>query len=188
MITPRCWATAVGHRGTLMIVGGEDNKYNKLATTELFNSTTGQWYTTTDLPSPHYGLKSVVVNNLLYLLGGTDENRIDSEKVFSTSLDTLTSHHVKWSSQQDTPCTRSAPVNIQGRYLLTVGGLKEGVTSDIHMFNKISYNWEVIGRIPSARSGPAVVNVAVNKIVVVGGMDDKYNNTNTVWIGSCEPQ
>ena len=56
------------------------------------------------------------------------------------------------------------------------------------MFNKVSHSWEVIGQIPSARNGPAAVSVADNKIVVVGGKDDKRQYTNTVWIGSCEPQ
>ena len=62
------------------------------------------------------------------------------------------------------------------------------LTSDINMFNKVSHSWEAIGHIPSARSGPAVVSVADNKIVVVGGCDDNGQYTNTVWIGSCEPQ
>ena len=185
MITPRCWATATGHQGTLILVGGEDDKYKKLATTELFNCTTGQWYTTTDLPSPHNGIKSVIVNNLLYLLGGTKY----SKKVFSAPLDTLTSHQVKWSSQQDTPFYCSAPVSIQDRHLLIVGGYEGGVaTRDIHIFNKVSHSWEVIGQIPSARDRPAVVSVADNKIVVVGGEDGKLQYTNTLWIGSCEPQ
>ena len=56
------------------------------------------------------------------------------------------------------------------------------------MFNKVSHSWEVIGQIPSARIVTAAVSVADNKIVVVGVYDDKSQYTNTVWIGSCEPQ
>ena len=193
MITPRYWATAAGYQGTLIITGGIDDQGKVLATTELLDSTTGQWYTTSDLPLPHYLLQSVIVDNTLYLLGGCNQDGNYSPAVFTAPLDTLSSHQLKWSSQQDTPWCRSAPVSIQGRHLLTVGGVKKTgsgavLTSDINMFNKVSHSWEAIGNIPSARSVPAVVSVADNKIVVVGGVDDKVEYTNTVWIGSCEPQ
>ena len=56
------------------------------------------------------------------------------------------------------------------------------------MLNKVSHSWEVIGQIPSARSRSAVVSVADNKIVVVGGWDYEGRPTKTVWIGSCKPQ
>ena len=189
MITPRCWATAAGHQVTLITTGGKDNQLRKLATTELFDSTTGQWYTTSDLPLPHSGLQPGIVNNTLYLLGGLSQDGM-TPAVFTAALDTLSSHQLKWSSQQDNPRCCSAAVSIQGRYLLAVGGVKEGVcTSDIHMFNKISHSWEVIGQIPSAREAPAAVSVADNKIVVIGGYDGQCANTaNTVWIGSIEPQ
>jgi len=192
MITPRYLTTAVGHKGTMIIIGGKDDQYRILSTTELFDSNTGQWYTTSNLPLPHYELLSVIIDNILYLLGGCNQDGKMSPAVFTAPLDTLSSHQLKWSSQQDTPWCRSAPVSVQGRHLLTVGGLKKtGIshvyTSNIHMFNKVSHSWEVIGQIPSAREGPAVVSVADNKIVVVGGYGDKVY-FNTVWIGSCEPQ
>ena len=192
MITPRYYSTAAGYQGTLIITGGRDDQYRTLATTELFNSNTGQWYTTSDLPLPHDGLHSVIADNTLYLLGGYNKDNIMTPAVFASPLNTLFSHKIQWSSQQDTPWCRSAPVSIQGRYLLTVGGVKKTGsgyvhTSDIHKFNKVSYSWEVIGQIPSARNRPAAVSVSDNKIVVVGGCDDK-GLTNNVWIGSCEPQ
>ncbi|XP_065917496.1 probable serine/threonine-protein kinase DDB_G0271402 [Dysidea avara] len=194
MTTPRHSATAVGHQGTLIITGGKDYLYRRLATTELFDSTTGQWYTTSDLPLPHSRQKSVIKDNTLYLLGGVYKDGNMSPAVFTAPLDTLSSHQLKWSSQQDTSWCYSTPVSIQGRHLLTLGGVKETgsgyvYTSDINIFNKVSHSWEVIGQLPSVRSEPAVISVADNKIVVVGGYDDdKVQFTNTVWIGSCEPQ
>ena len=119
IITPRCWATAAGHQGALIIAGGEDDKYKKIATTELFNSTTRQWYSTGDLPLPHSHLKSVIIHNVLYLLGGDNDKGFFSQAMFAAPLDTLSSNQLKWNIQ-DTPCTNSFPVSILGRHLLTV--------------------------------------------------------------------
>ena len=59
--------------------------------------------------------------------------------------------------------------------------------SDVHKLNKISHRWEVIGHIPSARSLSAAVSTADNRIIVIGGVDDTEDHTDTVWIGSCDP-
>jgi len=188
MITPRRLATAAGYQGKLIIAGGRDDQNETLVTTELFKSATGQWYSVNDLPLPHYELKSVIVNNVLYLLGGADSSSLYSHKVFTASLDTLSNNQLKWGTQLDTPSTKSAPVSIQGRHLLIVGGFENDVTRNIYVFNKVSHRWQVIGQIPSARRESAVVSIANNKIVVIGGVDDKRQYANTVWIGSCEPQ
>jgi len=185
MITPRCFASAAGYRGTLIIAGGKTDWRIRLATTELFDSVTQQWYNASNLPSPHYGGQPVIVDNVVYLLGGSQF----STKVFSAPLDYLTTHKLKWGTQQNTPWYYTTPVSIQSKHLLTIGGYRDGVyTRDIYIFNKVSNSWEVVGQIPSARSGPAVVSVANNKIVIVGGNNDKLQKTNTVWIGSCESQ
>ena len=65
MITARSYATATGHQGMLIITGGEDDEAKTLSSTELFDSSSGQWYVCNDLPRPHYLLKSVIVDKKL---------------------------------------------------------------------------------------------------------------------------
>ena len=192
MITARSWATAAGHQGMLIITGGEDDMDKILSSTELYDTNNGQWYKCDDLPQPHYVLQSVIVDNILYLLGGMNKDG-DSPAVFTAPLDTLSRHQLKWSTNQDTPWCRSAPVSVNGTHLLIVGGSKRignevTSTSDIYKLNKITHNWEAIGHIPSARSITAAVSTADNRVIVIGGVNDKGERTNTVWIGSCEPQ
>ena len=67
-------------------------------------------------------------------------------------------------------------------------GNKYTHTSDVYKLNKVSHSWEAIGHIPSARSSSAAVSTADNRVIVIGGWNDKGEYTNTVWIGSCEPQ
>ena len=193
MITARAAATATGHQGMLIITGGNDDKGKRLSSTELFDSSNGQWYVTNDLPQPHYWLQSVIVDNILYLLGGVNKDGEISPAVFTAPLDTLSTHQLKWNTHQDTPWCRSAPVSVYGTHLLIVGGVKKigdkfTRTSDVYKLNKVNHSWEAIGHIPSARNASAAVSTADNRVIVIGGRNDKGELTNTVWIGSCDPQ
>ena len=190
MTTARSGATATGHKGMLIITGGLDFKRNILSSTELFNSNNAQWYKCSDLPKPHHSQRSVIVDNILYLLGGYKEAGAPSLAVFTASLDTLSRHQLNWKTYQDTPWWRSAPVSIHGTLLLIVGGYKktgpghkETITSDIYKLNEVSQSWQAIGRIPSARSSAAAVSTG-NKVIVIGGVNDMGQITNTVWTGS----
>ena len=194
MITARSYATATGYQGMLIIAGGMDSSGMRFSSTELFDSNSGQWYTCSDLPQPHSELKSVIVDNILYLLGGFDENGKPSSAVFTTPLDTLSRHQLKWNTHLDTPWCFSTPVSVHGKHLLIVGGCKEiggcsyAYTSDVYKLNKVSHSWEAIGHIPSARRLSAAVSTADNRVIFIGGANDKGEITNTVWIGSCDPQ
>ena len=69
-----------------------------------------------------------------------------------------------------------------GTHLLIVGGFKsKRYSSDVHKLNKV---WEAIGHIPSARQSSAAVSTADNRVIVIGGRNDKREFTNTIWIGS----
>ena len=82
MITLRTLATAV--LGILTIAGGERDRGKKAPSFELFDSSTGQWYTTDNLPLPHSRLQAVIVNTSFTCkdLGGIPT-------VFTASLDTI---------------------------------------------------------------------------------------------------
>ena len=188
MITARSYATAAGHQGMLIITGGW-NARGKTSCTELFDSDNGEWYKCRDLPQPYTELKSVIVDNILYLLGGKGKDGNLSTVVFTAPLDTLSTHQLKWDFHQNTPWCTSAPLSVNGTHLLIVAG-SEGAThtSEIYKLNKVGHSWESIGHIPSTRKLTAAVSTADNRIIVIGGENDKFEFTNTVWIGSCEPQ
>ena len=191
LITARSLAVAAGHQGMLIIAGGYDNNKKILSSTEIFDSNNGQWYTCSDLPQPHYWLQSVIVENILYLLGGVNNIDGNSVAVFTAPLNTLSRHQLNWNTYQDLSWCRSFPVSINGKHLLIVGGIKKDDlvrSSDIYKLNKVTHSWEVIGHIPLARSLSAAVITADNRLIVIGGRNDKDKYTNTVWIGSCEPQ
>ena len=191
MITARSLSTAAGYQGVLIITGGKDYKGLKLVSTEVFNSTTEQWYTCGDLPQPHYWLRSVIVDDVLYLLGGVNQDGKPSSAVFTASLDKLSMHQLRWSTYQNAPRYRSAPVSVHGSHLLVLGGYKRvendcTFTSDIYKLNIINQSWEAVGHIPSKRYSLAAVSLADNRIVVMGGENDRREYSNDIWIGSCD--
>ena len=189
MITARSKATAAGHQGMLIITGGEDDTGNILSSTELFNSNIDQWYLCSDLPQPYSWLRSAIVDNSLYLLGGFDKNGKTCHTVFTAPLDTLSTHQLKWNTHQDTPWHLCTPVSINGMHLLAVGGLNSyACTAGIYKLNDVNHNWEAIGHTPSQMYRSAVVCTADNRIIVIGGLNDKVQETNKVWIGSFKSQ
>ena len=187
----RSFATAVGHRGILIVTAGKDDKDKALSSTELFDSINRQWHNCIDLPQPHFMLRSVILDNFLYLLGGYSDGA--SAAVYSVPLDSLSTHQLKWNTHQDTPWYLSAPVSVNVKRLLLIGGFKRigdknTCSSDVYKFINVSHSWEAIEQIPSARHLSAAVSTDDNRIVVIGGVNDKGEYTNTVWIGSYEPQ
>ena len=192
MSIARSHATASGYEGMLIITGGKGDP-NTLSSTEIFNSKNGQWYTCSDLPEPHHTLKSVIVDNNLCVLGGIDQNEYDSPAVFTAPLNSLSSHQLHWKLCRDAPWCRSAPLSFRGMHILIVAGRKKekvneyAYTSYIYKFNKVIDQWEDIGQIPSAAGyASAAVSTTDNRIIVIGGRNDKGKVINTVWIGSSD--
>ena len=187
----RSWAAAAGYQGMLIIAGGIGNE-RILASTECFDSNNKQWYTCDDLPQPSYCLRSVVVDNILYLSGGATECGGDSPAVFTSPLDTLSKHQLEWKSCQDIeiPCSAPALVSVDDKFLLIVGGVRwkeipmDTHTLDVYRLSKVDRSWKAIGNIPLARKSPAAVCTVNNRIIVIGGWNHKGEYTNTVWIGS----
>ena len=191
MTTARSLCTAASHQGMLIITGGIDDKGKKLSSTEVLDSSTKQSFICNNLPHPHYWLQSAIVDNTLYLLGGIDQHGKPSPAVFSASLDTLSIGQLTWNTCQDTPRCRAAPVSIHGGHLVILGGYQRvenhiTFSSDIYKYNKASNSWEAMGHIPSPRYSLAAVSVGDNRIVIIGGENERREYTNTAWIGSCE--
>ena len=188
MTRPRSHTTVIGYQKMIIIVGGEASMYETLSSTELYDCTTRQWYTCDNLPQPHCWLQSAIVDDILYLCGGISQDNEYSSSVFSAKLNSLSKHQLNWNVLQCTPWCSSVPISLWGMYLLMLGGCEKAgnrilCTSDVYIFNNASGSWEARGYIPSARGAPSAVNVSNNTVVVIGGANDKNQETNTVWIG-----
>jgi len=202
MPTAKYCATAVGYQSLLIIIGGvtitkgvikilAGGRWSAQSTTELLDTTNGQWYTCDNIPSPHAQLKAVVVNDTLYMLGGANSNLKPSLQVLGASLDdTVKTHKIKWQSLADIPFCYSTPAVLCNKYLLTVGGRQQqsddsSHISEVRALNPVTALWKQIANLPIATSFPAAVSMD-NKLVVIGGMTKDKKFSNTVWIGVFE--
>ena len=188
MPTARACATAVGYHSMLIVVGGVimvEGEWTVLSTTELLDTTNGCWYTCNNLPSPHQLMKAAIMNDKLYLLGGADKDRKLSPQVFVASLDILSTHQLNWQSAPNTPWCCSAPVVLYNKFLLTVGGWQQSITSEVHILNPSTGQWKHLTNIPAARAALVVVGVA-DDILVIGGVTNENKYSNTMWIGVFE--
>ena len=194
LLTARSCATAIGYHSMLIVVGGKaivKGKWTAIPTVELLDITNGYWYTCSNLPTPHFQLKPVILNNTLYLLGGHDVEDKSSPKVFSATLDKLSTRHLKWQCLIDTPWHCSSPIVVSNKFLLAVGGRHSSdatiQSSEVHVFDPAAGLWELITNIPVATSGQAVVGIADNIFIIGGtvGFEQRLISAN-VWNGIFE--
>ena len=193
MPTARYFASVVSHQSMMIVMGGKDDDFDEdddehhLSTTELLDSTTGQWFKCNDLPQPLTCLQSVIVGGWLYGLGGMNAND-DSKAVYAAPLHALSNHQLQWQQLADTPWKGSTAVSVNNKYLLAVGGLAEHDTLCVlkeHNASTMitSTSWESIGTLPKEHKHISVVSLG-NQIIAIGGVDEEDEFHKTVTIGT----
>ena len=194
MLTARLNATAVSYQSKLIVVGGAiivKCKWVKLTATELLDTVNECWYICDNLPSPHFQLKAVIVNDTVYLLGGTNKDGDSSPQVFSATLST---YPLKWQSLPYSSRCYSAPVILYNRHLLTLGGRLRFDTAsqcgEVHTLDLLTGSWRQITNIniPAARSLPAAIDLADNTVMVMGGGTNQGDYSTDAWIGVFQPR
>ena len=188
MPTARWWASAVSHQSMMIVMGGRDDVKHNLGTTELLDSTTGQWFKCNDLPQPLDHLQPVIVGGLLYTLGGANAFNEPTEAVYAAPLHALSNHQLQWQQLADITWCNSAAVSVNNKYLLAVGGDVEHDTVCVLKIEKAgsvitSTSWESIGTLPKVHYGTSAVSLG-NQIIVIGGADEKAQYHKTVTIGT----
>ena len=191
MPTARSYATAVGYHSMLIVVGGRikvKGEWTRSSTTEMLDTISGYWHTCSNLPCPHQRMKAAVLNDQLYLLSGVDQDLKLSTQVFVASLDTISTYQLNWQSAPNTPWCSSAPVVLYKKFLLTLGGCHQSRTSEVNIFSPSNLHYKCLAntRIPAPRSSSAVVSLADNITVVIGGTTDNGKRTKKTWIGTFE--
>ncbi len=171
----RQYFTAVSFNNHIIVAGGCDNKGRTLSSVEVLDVALRRWYIAQSLPNPQKSLKSTLIGNSLYLMGGLDHDGYTTKTVHHVDLNELIAKALSnldtptlWQTLQEVPLARSAPLSI-GRSLLAVGGEDDGnnPSSSIHLYQPDTRRWVKVGDLPTARYNCTCSVLPSGEVVVV---------------------
>ena len=175
MPTERSSSSAVVYNKWLVVAGGYGIDMGMLSTVEVMNTDNKQWFAGPPTPIPWMGMKTAIVEDTCYFMGGAYGN---TSEIYHTSLPALISRLFStkkdqiWKIIPKSPNALSTPLSIGG-YLLSVGG----VDTSIHLYQPDTRNWVKVGDLPTPRDNCTCAMITDKEIIVAGGGTkmDKYN-------------
>ncbi len=172
----RSSSTAVSFNNRIIVAGGDDDK-ERTSSVEVLDVASRRWYIAQSLPNPRSSLKSTLIGNTLYLMGGYDHTLSATKTVYHVDLTELVAKAhsnldtpTLWQTLQEAPLFWSAPLSI-GRSLLAVGGLDDRVnpSSSIHLYQPDTRRWVKVGDLPTARYNCTCSVLPSGEVIVAGG-------------------
>ena len=172
------WGLAAVCRGRNVIAAGGygGGGGRRLSTVEILDTDLRQWSSAASLPHPMVVASITVCGDLLYLLGGADQNDRTLSVLTSSITDLLhqqqetANQPAVWRRAADAPYYGSTAVSVGGQ-LLAIGGLDEAWknTSAIVAYDPTSDSWQDMGHMTTPRSWPLVALLPSNQLIVAGG-------------------
>ena len=177
MNTERCATSAVSHGQYLIVAGGYIN-VGMCDLVEVFNGQ--QWTFVSSLPGCGVEMKSVVLEDKWYLVGGREQG----SNVYFATFESLkheshygsTSGNVStWKKLPQLLYERSSPA-VFGQRLITVGGINKWPgqpisTTTISAYCPKTESWIYVGDLPQRLHSSCVVVLPTGELIVIGGMD-----------------
>ena len=181
MNTARHSSTAVCVNNHIIVAGGVavGDQGKRTSSVEVLDVTSRRWYIAESLPNPRTNLKSTLIGNTLYLMGGFDHTRA-TKVVHKVDFNELITKAVSkqatptlWQSIEDTPLKHSAPLNVGGS-LLAVGGWDDDLypSSSIHLYQPDTRRWVKVGDLPTARYYCTCSVLPSGEVIVAGGYNE----------------
>ncbi len=181
-------STAVSHNNYIIVAGGISQRDWQTFTIEVLDVDSKKWYDAQSPPTPRTELKSQLIENTLYLMGGFEKIHSTIKIVHYVDLDDLIAKAIAdedeatptlWQTTKETPLTLSAPLSVRG-FLLAIGGLCDDFTASplIYFYQPDTMTWVKLGRFPSARYNCTCAVLNRGEIIIAGGGDTTslYNN------------
>ena len=171
-------STAVSFNNHIIVAGGYDDEV-RTSSVEVLDVASRIWYIAQSLPNPRSHLKSTLIGNTLYLMGGFDHKtvyHVDLTELVAkahSNLDTPT----LWQTLQEAPLELSTPLSI-GRSLLAVGGQDDRAnpSSSIHLYQPDTRWWVKVGDLPTAQHLCTCSVLPSGEVIVAGGLTaSNYN-------------
>ena len=176
MPTPRSSPSVTSYKHWLVVAGGF--RKSSLSTIEVLDIDNKQWSTAPSTPIPWQCMKSTIIGDTWYLMGGVQVGR-DTSDVYSVSLEALVSHSASdsskiWNKIAPLNSDSSSPLSLGGS-LLALGGydIKEGCyVSTILRYVPETNTWVPVGELPHPLQGCTCIMTA-GRLHVFGGYSDR---------------
>ena len=169
-------------RGRNVIAAGGYGGGRRLNTVEILDTDLRQWSSAASLPHPMWWASITVCGDLLYLLGGYNQNGRTLSALTSSITDLLhqqqetANQPAVWRRAADAPYYHSTAVSVGGQ-LLAIGGQDEArkKTSAIVTYDPTSDSWQDMGHMTTPRWMPLVALLPSNQLIVAGGYGGEKN-------------
>ena len=165
-------------RGRNVIAAGGSVVGRSVTTVEILDTELRQWSSAASLPHPMTAASITVCEDLLYLLGGFDQNGDQTLSVLTSSITDLLHQQQEtanqptvWRPAADAPYYWSTAVSVGGQ-LLAIGGCDEQRkdTSAIAAYDPTSDSWQDMGHMAKPRCLPLVAVLPSNQLIAAGGV------------------
>ena len=172
MPTPRQSPSATSYKHWLVVAGGY--RKDSLSTVEVLHTDNKQWFTAPYSPIPWHTMKSTIIGDTWYLMGG----RHDTTDVYCASLEALVSHSASdsskiWNVIAPLNCTLSSPFSLGGS-LLALGGcdIKKCPVVTIQRSVPETNTWVPAGELPHPLQNCTCI-MTEGRLHVFGGYSDR---------------
>ncbi|XP_064389626.1 serine/threonine-protein kinase TAO3-like isoform X3 [Halichondria panicea] len=169
-------STAVSFNNHIIVAGGRDGDGRISSSVEVLDVASRRWYIAQSLPNSRSELKSTLIGNTLYLMGGYDHtgptktvHHVDFNELIAKALSNSDTPTL-WQTLEEVPLELSAPLSI-GRSLLAVGGANDRVnpSSSIHLYQPDTRRWLKVGDLPTVRYCCTCSVLPSGEVIVAGG-------------------
>lgn len=158
-------ATAQAWDGKIYVFGGRD-MHQVVNTVECFDPGSGQWEIVSTLPTPRFGIASVVKDSVIWLCGGTNMNYVNYDMV-----DIYDPRKNSWTSlPARLNIARGAPMaGVMNGNVFVFGGNFYGPLSNYERFDENSQTWINEGNMLYGCGSAGYISVN-NQSWLIGGM------------------
>lgn len=182
MLQQRSGCSAIVYNEWLVVAGGWADKH-PLSSVEVLNIERGQWYAGPPTPIPWYCMKTALVGDTGYFMGGTDESGSSyTTNVYQVCIELLISQATSTPYNKDRPLWNTIPLEFTGisplsfnGSLLIVGGLDEDCFSSnyIQLYQPdTEKKWEKVGYLKSPRYNCSCIQITDSDVLVILGEEN----------------
>ncbi|MFQ6114875.1 MAG: T9SS type A sorting domain-containing protein [bacterium] len=169
---------AVEFDGKIFVIGGSNSVAGVLSTNEMYDPITDSWTSRAPMPTPRENAAAVVIDTLVYVVGGLAFDIFGFTITFNT-LEAYSPTTDAWFTQADLPTARGAlaAAALNGR-LYAIGGAVPDLYSLNEEYDPVTNSWREVAPMLTPRHSMAAAAVG-HTIFVIGGNPTLSGSVNT---------